>query len=82
MMIALARSGSILFYQVSDDGENDGQAFNTRATTVMIALLMLSPVLVVAAGPMTMLTEQIAEQLSDSRAYIDAVLGQAAVRGK
>lgn len=82
MMIALARSGSILFYQVSDDGENDGQAFNTRATTVMIALLMLSPVLVVAAGPMTILTEQIAEQLSDSRAYIDAVLGQAAVTGK
>ncbi len=82
MMIALARSGSILFYQISDEEENDGAALNAKAAAVMMALLMLSPVLVVTAGPVTMLTEQIAEQVSGSQAYIDAVLGQTAVTGK
>jgi multicomponent K+:H+ antiporter subunit D len=82
MMIALARSGSILFYQVNEESNNDGGTINTKATAVMISLLLLSPLLVVAAGPVTALTEQIAQQLADSQSYINAVLSQSAVTGK
>lgn len=82
MMIALARSGSILFYQTSDEDQNSSATLNRKATAVMVGLLLLSPVLVVAAGPVTALTEQVAQQLADSEGYIRAVLGQAPVTGK
>jgi hypothetical protein len=43
---------------------------------------LLSPALVITAGPVTGLTEQIAAQFTDSQGYINAVLGQTAVTGK
>ncbi len=82
MMIAMARSGSTLFYQVSSDTHNDGTALNPAALVVVIALLLLSPALVITAGPVTGLTEQIAAQFTNCEGYINAVLGQTAVTGK
>jgi multicomponent K+:H+ antiporter subunit D len=82
MMIAMARSGSTLFYQTSSDTHNDGTTLNRSALVVVLALLLLSPALVITAGPVTGLTEQIAAQFTDSQGYINAVLGQTAVTGK
>jgi multicomponent K+:H+ antiporter subunit D len=82
MMIAMARAGSTLFYQVSTDTHNDGSALNPSALVVVISLLLLSPALVITAGPVTELTQQVAEQFSHSQGYIDAVLKQTAVTGE
>ena len=79
MMIAMARSGSTLFYQVNTDTHNDGEAQKSSALTVVIALLLLSPLMVISAGPLTSLTQQAAAQYVDSGAYINAVLQQSAV---
>lgn len=81
LMIAMARSGSILFYQVDSDGDHDGQKVSSVAFSAMAILLLLSPVLVVLAGPVTQLTDDIASQLIDSGGYINAVLSQAASTG-
>lgn len=81
LVIAMARSGSILFYQVEPDGDHDGQLVSKVGFSMMLLLLMLSPVLVVMAGPVTQLTESIASQLSNSGDYINAVLSQPASRG-
>jgi len=82
MMIAMARSGSTLFYQKSNDTHNDGTTLNPTAAVVVMGLLLLSPALVITAGPVTELTAQIAEQFSNSESYINAVLTQTAVTGK
>jgi multicomponent K+:H+ antiporter subunit D len=79
MMIAMARSGSTLFYQVNTDTHNDGEAQKSSALTVVIALLLISPLMVISAGPLTSLTQQAAAQYVDSGAYINAVLQQSAV---
>ena len=82
MMIALARSGSTLFYQVDLEAQSDGETLNRSAVTILIALLVLSPALVLTAGPVTQLTDHIATQLGDSQNYINAVLGQTQVMGR
>lgn len=82
MVMAMARSGSTLFYQVSTDSESDGQPLNRSALAVVMALMLLSPALVITAGPVSELTGQIAAQFADSEAYIRAVLQQPAVTGK
>lgn len=79
MMIAMARSGSTLFYQVNTDTHNDGQTQKSSALAVVVALLLISPLMVISAGPLTALTQQAAAQYVDSGAYINAVLQQPAV---
>lgn len=81
MMVAMARSGSTLFYQVSTDEVSDGEPLNHKAAAIVIAMLLLSPVLVIFAGPVTELSQQLADQLGDSQGYIDAVLSQPARTG-
>ncbi|WP_438971306.1 monovalent cation/H+ antiporter subunit D [Methylophaga sp.] len=81
LVIATARSGSILFYQVQDEGDHDGQNVNKVAFSAMAVLLLMSPALVILADPVTQLTEAIAAQLTDSSSYIDAVLSQAVSKG-
>jgi len=81
LMIAMARSGSILFYQVTPEGDHDGQRVSKTAFTAMAFLLVLSPVLVVLAGPVTQLTDSISAQLTNSSGYINAVLSQPASVG-
>jgi multicomponent K+:H+ antiporter subunit D len=82
MMIAMARSGSLLFYQVKPDEDSDGESLNKRATGLVTLMLLLSPALVVAAGCVTGLTTEIAAQLGDTSAYIHAVLSQPASVGR
>lgn len=81
LVIAMARSGSILFYQVEPEGDHDGQPVGKLGFSMMLLLLALSPVLVVLAGPVTQLTESIASQLNNSSGYINAVLSQPASMG-
>jgi multicomponent K+:H+ antiporter subunit D len=81
LIIAMARSGSILFYQVDKEADHDGQPVSKLAFSAMSTLLILSPLLVVMAGPLTELTNGIAHQLNDSQSYISAVLSQPAVTG-
>jgi multicomponent K+:H+ antiporter subunit D len=79
MMIAMARSGSSLFYQVDTDADSDGQTQKSPALAVVVALLLMSPLMVISAGPLTTLTQQTAAQYEDRGAYINAVLQQSAV---
>lgn len=81
LVIAMARSGSILFYQIDSEGDHDGQQVSKTGFSMMLLLLMLSPVLVILAGPVTQLTESIASQLNNSGDYINAVLSQPASMG-
>lgn len=81
LMIAMARSGSILFYQVEPEADHDGQIVGKLGFTAMSLLLLLSPVLVIMAGSVTQLTDSIAAQLTNHGTYIEAVLGQAASTG-
>lgn len=82
MMVAMARSGSTLFYQVSTDEESNGEALNFKATGLVIIMLSLSPLLVIFAGSVTELSDQVAGQLSNPQAYINAVLSQPASTGQ
>lgn len=82
MMIALARSGSMLFYQNNEAQQNDGAPLNLKAASVVIALLLTSPILVIGAGPISAYIEQLVGQFSDHQAYIDAVLHQPTVAGR
>lgn len=81
LMIAMARSGSILFYQVEPEDDHDGQIIGKPGFAAMSLLLLLSPVLVIMAGSVTQLTDSIAAQLTNHGAYIEAVLSQPASTG-
>lgn len=87
MIISMARTGSLIFYQVLPDSEAD-KTFGikrhtetpTRVTNiVVIALFLASPILVLFAQPITAFTESTASQQFDSKAYIEAVLSKQAV---
>lgn len=97
MIVSMARSGSLLFYQVapasgakskaheksSEQGDVDtgGKPYNRLSMIAVISLFMASPVLVVFARPITAFTESAARQQFDSKAYIEAVLSKQTVAG-
>lgn len=81
MIMAMARSGSILFYQVDTSLDGDGEKLNLRATAMALILVLASPVLVIAAGPVSEFTQSVASQLSNHQAYINAVMSQPAYQG-
>ena len=76
MIVALARTGSLFFYSVQADPEKMAQSLNKTAFAAIIMLLIISPLMVILAKPLTGLTDEIARQQTDHRSYIDAVLGQ------
>lgn len=98
MIVSMARSGSLLFYQVipgsgesmnaslqvngKDDDNTQGETFNRVSKIAVISLLMASPILVLFAQPITAFTESAARQQYDSKAYIEAVLSRQSVPGK
>ena len=83
-LIALARSGSLLFYRIQPVDANVHQpgAYTTLRTgsvtlelMPILSLLMLCLALVIGAGPVTQFTLATADQLLQPAAYIQAVLG-------
>lgn len=76
MIVALARTGSLLFYSVQTESEKEAPALNKAAFTAIIVLLVTSPLMVILAKPLTGFTDNIAAQQTDHRSYIDAVLNR------
>jgi len=75
-MIALARAGSILFWNVLPAGKLPvRQVAHSRLTLATLGLLGLSLLLAVAASPLKRYTDAAAAQLADRAAYAEAVLG-------
>ena len=75
MIISVARTGSLLFYSMEKLQPKDAPpALNHPAFAAIIGLLLISPLLVAFAKPLSAVTEQTAMQLYDSQGYADAVL--------
>jgi multicomponent K+:H+ antiporter subunit D len=75
MIIAMARSGSWLFYRTeSKQTPSVGAHLNIPAMAVVIGLFLTSPILVIWANPITHFTQMTAQQHFDSQRYIQAVL--------
>ena len=77
-IVSLSRAGSALFW--STDGTS-GAGPRARAGELVPTLVLIgaAAVLVVAAAPMDTFTEDVADQLLDRGAYVDAVLANAGV---
>jgi len=85
MVITMARTGSLLFYDVlpgngtdtnSNGNDISSELPNRIATIVVISLFALSPLLVLFAQPITAFTESVAKQQFDSKHYIESVLSK------
>jgi multicomponent K+:H+ antiporter subunit D len=75
-VIALARSGSLLFYRTHSSHDPASLTPPTNAALVPVAgLLLLVIGLVIWAGPVSDYATATAAQLLDPRQYIEAVLG-------
>lgn len=74
MIIALTRTGSLLFYHTIPVDVVPGPPFNRTAFTAVIWLFAAGPLLVIFASPISAYTEAVAGQQFDTRAYIKAVL--------
>lgn len=84
-LIALARSGSILFYRAQPVEATHAPDATVRTSAIMvelipvISLLMFCIVLVIYAGPVTSFSMTIADQLLQPAVYIRAVLGDGGI---
>ncbi len=88
MIVSMARTGSLLFYETIPDNERDnvykdkryqnthGDPLNRKALLAAISLFIASPTLVLFAKPITDFTESVAKQQFASKAYVEAVLSQ------
>ncbi len=76
-VIALARSGSLLFYRTLGTHDTALEMPANTALAPAVALLALIVGLVIAAGPLSEHAAAIASQLKAPQGYIDAVLGGA-----
>jgi multicomponent K+:H+ antiporter subunit D len=90
MIVSMARSGSLLFYQVIPANEVNhsangkvgttaeinatGEPLNRISMLAVIALFMASPMLVLFAQPITAFTESAARQQYDNKGYIKSVM--------
>ncbi len=79
IIVALARSGSTLFYRSHADAPSTGLPLQKAALPAVLGLLLAAPLMVVLAQPLTALLEATALQLHDTRGYVDAVLSTAAI---
>lgn len=76
MIISVARTGSMLFYSVEKPEPNDTpQVLNRPAFMAILGFLVVSPLLVIFAKPLSNMTHLTAVQLYDSQRYSNAVLG-------
>jgi multicomponent K+:H+ antiporter subunit D len=76
LIISVARTGSLLFYNVGSPESNDiPPGLDRLAFAAIIGLLITSPLLVAFAKPVSGVTEQTAMQLYDSPGYVRAVMG-------
>ncbi|MCL5975934.1 MAG: monovalent cation/H+ antiporter subunit D [Gammaproteobacteria bacterium] len=74
MIVAVCRSGSLMFYSVKKDKSEQSAPLNKSAFVAVIVLMLVSPLMVIFAKPLNDMSSQIAAQLYDQQAYIDAVL--------
>ncbi|ODN66871.1 monovalent cation/H+ antiporter subunit D [Methylophaga muralis] len=74
MIVAVCRSGSLMFYSVKKDKSEQSTPLNKSAFVAVIMLMLVSPLMVIFAKPLNEMSSQIAAQLYDQQAYIDAVL--------
>lgn len=84
-LVALARSGSFLFYRPKPAALDEGSApetFSKTALGVVVLLLLVAPLMVLLAGPVTTFTEDTARQLQQVPAYIDAVMNNPLAGGE
>jgi multicomponent K+:H+ antiporter subunit D len=79
-LVALARAGSIVFWQVRDEPAPPPVAGPRRLVLATGLLMAASIALVVFAAPVQRYTEAAAAQLADRVGVATAVLGEAAVR--
>ncbi|WP_019557811.1 monovalent cation/H+ antiporter subunit D [Thiomicrorhabdus arctica] len=82
LIIAMARSGSLLFYNtqtVTTETTQTGKPLNKSALMSVVGLLSAAVILVVFANPITDYTQQIAQQQFNSSNYIQAVLSATAI---
>ena len=79
IIVALARSGSTLFYRSHAEAPSTGLPLQKAALPALLGLMLAAPLMVVLAQPLTALLEATAQQLHDTRGYVDAVLSVAAV---
>lgn len=91
VIITMARTGSLLFYDILEPSKNEssplekaasGDAPNPLATIAVIGLFAISPVLVIFAQPITAFTESAAKQQFDSQRYVDSVLSKQPVNAE
>ncbi|MDX1348050.1 MAG: monovalent cation/H+ antiporter subunit D [Thiomicrorhabdus chilensis] len=80
MIVAVARSGSLLFYNTQPDTPQ-GESLNTFSYSAVVMLFATGIMLVIFAHSITLLTESTAQQLWQSSDYIQAVLNTRAVGG-
>jgi len=74
IIVALARSGSTLFYRSHADAPASGLPLQKAALPAVLGLMLAAPLMVVLAQPLTALLEATALQLHDTHGYVDAVL--------
>jgi multicomponent K+:H+ antiporter subunit D len=77
VVMALARAGSTVFWKALPPNEMQICAGRASAPErgALALLIVLTGMIVVAAGPLSRYTDETARQLVDPRGYIDAVLG-------
>lgn len=87
MIITMARSGSILFYNVLESKPDNQQASEEPLSTpkrtsiiTVIGLFAVSPLLVVFAHKITAYTESVAQQQFDTKQYIESVLSEQPIK--
>lgn len=77
IMLALARSGSLMFYRsrgaATQDERGNVESISLPALAIIIALLSAAPLMVIFAHPLGAWLDLAAAQSADHRAYIDAV---------
>ncbi|MDM7322083.1 MAG: monovalent cation/H+ antiporter subunit D [Gammaproteobacteria bacterium] len=80
IIVALAKSGSTLFYQTQAEAPSTGLPPQKAALPAVLGLLLAAPLMVVFARPLTTWLEATALQLHDTRGYVNAVLTTPAVQ--
>lgn len=78
-IVAMARSGSLLFYRTQPCNDLPGEPVNKSAFVAVVGLLAASPLLVIFGNPVSSFTELVALQQFDSISYIEAVLTTPAI---
>jgi multicomponent K+:H+ antiporter subunit D len=73
-IVAMARSGSLLFYRTQPSEQAPGERLNKSALVAVIALFATAPIMIIFAHPITAYTDLVAAQVFDASSYIDAVL--------